>query len=103
MTCVEYLVDHVVGVPVGEEQIDVAVVVVVEELQAPSRQQPRGLSNGIRVRDVCEPLVPVVLVQREHLLVHVGDEKVLEPVLIEVRGVNTHSRTRLPVRAEAHF
>ena len=52
---------------------------------------------------VREGLVPVVAVEREHLVVDVGHEEVLPPVPVHVRRVHTHPGARLPVGAVAHF
>ena len=97
------LLDHVVGVAVGEEQIHVAVVVEVEELQAPARQQARRLRDAVRGGDVGEELVAVVAVEREHLLVDVGHEQVLPAVLVEVGRIDAHPRARRAVGAEPHL
>ncbi len=97
------VLDHVVRVPVGEHQVEVAVVVVVEELQAPPAEQPRGLRDAVGVGHVLERLVAAVLVEREHLLIDVGDEQVLPAVLVEVGGIDAHARPRLAVGREAHL
>jgi hypothetical protein len=86
---------------VREEQVDMAVVVVVEELQAPAAQEPRGLRHAVRRGDIGEGLVPVVVIQGEHLLIDVRDEQILAAVAVEVRGVDAHPRSRRAVRAEA--
>ena len=82
---------------VGEEQIDGAVVVVIEELQPPAAQQARRLRDAVDVRDVAEGLVLVVLVEREHLLIDVGDEQILLAVAVEVGGIDAHAGARLAV------
>ena len=86
---------------VGEKQIDVAVVVVVEELQPPAAQQPGRLRDAVGVRDVGERFAAVVPVEREHLLIDVGDEEILVAVAVEVRGVDAHARSRLPLALKA--
>ena len=97
------LADHVVGVTVGEEQIDVPVVVVVEELQAPAAEKPRRLRDAVGRGDVREELAAVVLVKREHLLVDVGDEEILLAVAVEVGRVHAHAGPRRAVGAERDF
>src|SRR5262245_5261857 len=64
--------DHVVGVAVGQDQVGVAVVVVIEELQSPAAQQSRRLGYFARLID--EGQVFLVVVKAEQLLVDVGDE-----------------------------
>ena len=41
------VVDHVVRMAVGENQIDLSVVVVIEELQPPAAEQARGLRDSL--------------------------------------------------------
>ena len=77
--------DHVVGMAVGEKQIDGAVVVVVEELQPPSAQDPRGSRDVVLIRDVGKELLPLIVVEREHLLIDVRDEQILASVGVDVR------------------
>src|SRR6266545_2982836 len=55
--------DHVVGVAVGKDQVWVAVVVVIEELQSPAAQQPRRLAYF--ARPVGEGQVFLVAVKAE--------------------------------------
>ena len=83
------------GWPLARNEIDEAVVVVVEELQSPAAQQPRRLRDAVRIGDVGEELVAVVPVEREHLLIDVGDEQVLPAVAVDVGGVDAHARARL--------
>src|SRR5712692_5557665 len=88
---------------VRKDEINIAVIIVVEKLQAPSAQKASGLRNGLRLRDVNESLVLVVLVQGEFFLVHVGDEEILPAVVVVVRRINAHSRASLAVVAEGYF
>ena len=88
---------------VGEEQIDEAVVVVVEELEAPAAQQARRLRDAVKRRDIRERLVALVLVEREHLLIDVGDEEILLAVAVDVGGIDAHAGARPAVDAEADF
>ena len=57
------LLDHVVGVTVRQNQVDRAVVVVIEEFEAPPAEQPRRLRDAVGVRGVAEILLLAVLVQ----------------------------------------
>src|SRR5215467_15654118 len=84
--------DHIIRMPVGQEKIDVAVVVVIKELQAPAAQQPRGVRNSVHVGYVRKGLVLVVVVEREHLLVYVRHEEILPSVLVKIGGIYSHSR-----------
>ena len=86
---------------VGQEQVEVPVVVDVEELEPPAAHEAGGLRDVVCVRDVRERLVPVVAVERVHLLVHVGHEEVLPAVLVEIGGIHAHAGAGLAVGAEA--
>ena len=84
---------------VGDQQIDEAVVVEVREnFGAPAAQQPRGLREPVIGRGVGEERARVAFVEREHLVVDVGDEHVLPAVAIEVRRVDAHARAQVARR-----
>jgi hypothetical protein len=74
-----------------------------KKLQAPPGELPRRLRDAVLHGDVREELPAVVAVEREHLLVDVGDEEVLPSVGVEIRGVDPHSGARLSVDTEAHL
>ena len=95
--------DHVVGMAVGQDQIDGAVVVVIEELQSPAAEQARRLGDAVGVRDVAEGLVLLVAVEREHLLIDVGDEEVLVAAAEDVGRIHAHAGARLAAVAEGDF
>src|ERR1035438_5356470 len=96
-------VDHVVGVAVGQEEIERAIVVIIEESQPPAAQKARGLRHLVLEGDVPKGLVPAVLVEREHFLVHVGDEQILPSVTVEIGGIHAHTRAGPPIFAESHL
>ena len=97
------VVDHVVGVAVGQEQIERSVVIVVEEAQSPAAQEARCLRHLVLEGDVAEGLVLAVLVEREHLLIHVGDEEVLPAIAVEIGGIHAHAGAGAAILAESHF
>ena len=96
------VVDHVIGMAVRENEIDQTVVVIVEIFEAPTAQQPCRLRDIIRLRHIAKGLVFIVLVDGKHLMIDIRDEQILPAVSIEVGGIHSHSRTRLPAFAEAH-
>ena len=59
---------------VGNEQIDVPVVVIIEKLQAPAAHQPRQTSKAHRSGEIIESKVVTVVVDRIHFLIDVCDE-----------------------------
>ena len=86
--------NQIVRVAIGEEKIEVAVVVIVEELEAPAAHQAGGGADTGGEGLVVEGLVVIVLIERIHLVVDVGDEQVHPAVLIDVRGVEPHAGAR---------
>ena len=83
--------DHIVWVTVGQQQVDVPVVVEVEELQAPAAEETRGVGDAVLVGDVGEDLAVAVPVQGEPLVVDVGDEEILPAVGVEIRRIDAHA------------
>src|SRR5580704_2667523 len=96
------LVDAVVGMAVAEQQIEVAVVVVVEKFQSPAAHQARGGTDAGRHGGIGKSFVLVVVVDRIHLLVDVGDEEIDPAVLIVVGSVNAHAGARAAETAVAN-
>ena len=55
------------------------------------------------VRRIRKRFVLVVGVEREHLLIDIGDKQVLPAVAVDVGGVHPHAGACLSVFAEAHL
>src|SRR5207249_1468023 len=89
--------DHVVWMAVGQDQIDRAVVVIVEILESPATQKPGRLRNAVRVCDIVEGLVFIVVVKRKHFLIDVSHKEILPSVVVQIAGVDAQDRksTRL--------
>src|SRR6185369_3026364 len=94
-------VDHVVGVPVGEEQVDQTVIVVVEVLHAPATQQLGSAGHPVLLRNVTKRLVFVVLVNGVHFVVDVGYKKVLPAIAVDIGSIQSHARSRSSGVAES--
>src|SRR5579859_71701 len=92
--------DFVVRVAVGDEQILIAIVVIIEELYAPAAHQPSRAADSGCARHVIEGLVVPIAINGVHLLIDVGDKQVLPAILIEVCGVDAHARTSAAVLTE---
>src|SRR5258706_6624658 len=90
--------DEVVRIPVSKEQIEIAVIVVVEEFQAPPAHQAGRRCNSSDSRLVVEGFVVVVLVERIHFAINVGDEQVRPTVFVEICCIDSHSRSRAAFR-----
>src|SRR5204863_7280523 len=78
--------DHVIRMPVGQDQVRIAVVVIVEKLQAPAAQQSRGRPDFTRL--VSEGQILFVVIKAEQFLINVGDEQVLPAVAVEIGRIN---------------
>src|SRR6185437_5951525 len=86
---------------VGQQQVEVTVVVVVEKLQSPTAHQLRGFADTGWERCIAESLLLVIVVKGKHFVVNVGLEEVDPAILIVVSRVDTHSRTRFAESAHA--
>ena len=98
----ESLFDFIVRVTIGDEQINVAVIVVIEKLNSPAAHQSSDHANMRGNRDIVERLVMIVVIKRIHFLVDVGDKQVCPSILIVIRSVHTHARARSSIHAVAH-
>jgi hypothetical protein len=84
------LLDHNVRMAVGNDQVEVAIVVEVKKLQPPAAHEACDRPDRRSERDVVESSLMVIVVERIHLVVDVGDEKIDPAVLIVVGGVDAH-------------
>src|SRR5207247_2498796 len=85
------LLNAVIGVAVGEKQVEVAVVVVIEEFHSPAAHQPSGHADAGGHRHVIENFIVAVAVESVHFLVYVRYKQVHPTVLIVVRRVHAHA------------
>src|SRR5450759_1253334 len=91
---------HVVGdVTFGAENVEVAVVIVVEQFRAEGQRQKARLQSGLE-RHVLELQFAQVAVQRVVLSRKGREEDVREPVAVEVGDLGSHARHRLAVHVE---
>ena len=79
-----------VDVAVDHEQVEPAVVVVVEEAVAPADKGDGGLRDAGLVADVGETVVAVVVVEHLVVVAEVGDEKADLAVVLIVAGSDAH-------------
>src|SRR6266700_7881951 len=87
---------------IGNEKVEVTVVVVIKKLHSPSAHQPRQTSQPQRDSHVIESHVAVVPVERIHLLVHICNEKSWPAVFKDVSRVHPHSRAGSAVLTIGH-
>src|SRR5256885_12061507 len=94
--------DFVVRMSVRDEQILIAIVVVIEELYAPAAHEPRRATDSGRAGYVIEGFVVPITINGIHLLIDVGNEQVLPAILIEVGGVDAHARSSAAILTESN-
>src|SRR5580704_260932 len=82
---------------IGDEEIDVSVVVIIEEFNSPSAHQTSDASDAHAFGGVVKGVVVIVAVDRIHFLIHVGDEKILPAILIKIGRVNAHPGSRAAI------
>src|SRR6266566_3266020 len=96
------VINHVIRMATGQQEINRAVVVVIEILQPPSAQQSCSARHAMRLSGVAKSLISVVFVNRKHLVINIGDKQVLPPVSVEIGCIHSHARTGPPALAESN-
>ena len=91
------------GVAGGDEEVGVAVVVVVEEAGPEAAVLERGHREPDDPAAVHEPHPAAVRVQEGPLAVEVRDQQVQPPVPVHVLGVGGHGPGGAPRRVEGHL
>src|SRR5689334_23567581 len=91
------LADHVIRMTIRENKIEVAIVIVIEELQAPSAQETRGLRDRLGLRYIGECPISEIVVQREFFLIDVRDKKILPAIVVKVSRIHSHSGAGLAI------
>src|SRR5689334_5283840 len=59
------LANHQIGMSVGEQQIEVSIIVVIEELRTPTAEEPGGRRDSGWICHIVKPSIPGILVQRK--------------------------------------
>src|SRR5262249_12439300 len=72
--------DLVVRMAVGNEKVDIPIVVVVEEFYTPATHEPGNAAKAHRTCEIGECAVVSVAVKRVDLLIDVCDEQVLPAI-----------------------
>ena len=94
-------VDEIVRMAVGDQQVEVAVVIVVEKLQTPAAHRLRGPGNTGRSGDIFKRLVVFVVIHPIELVIQIRHKKIHPSILGQISGIHSHARPRfssLPVR-----
>src|SRR5678815_4885522 len=87
---------------VGENHVEVAIVVIVEKLHTPTTQQPGGGRNAGGISGIGERTIAPVVVKRIGLMVDVGNKQIHPAILIVVCCINPHARSSFTEAAVAH-
>src|SRR5206468_2754609 len=93
-------VDVVLDVAVGDEDVERAVEVEVEEEAAEGERQKARLADAGHGGVVDEQTASLVVVQREHLVGEVADEQAVATAAVVIGGVDAHGAAGLSLLAE---
>src|ERR1700685_2092857 len=88
------LLDQVIRMSVRDQEIEVAVVVIVKELKPPSAHEFGCIGNPRRTGNIVESLVMAVPVERVELVSQIRHEQIHPTILVEIRGIDSHTRPR---------
>ena len=91
--------DLLFDVAVGREDVGEAVEVVVEEEHAKGQRQQAGATDRGARRLVHEQILPLVVIEAQHLVREVADDQVRTARAIVVGGIDTHRAARHAVLA----
>ena len=86
--------DEVIRIAVGQKQIQVPVIVVINKFQTPATHEFRGLADAGRKRYVVKCFVMIVFVYGEHLAVEVRHEQIHPSIIVEIGRVHAHAGSR---------
>ena len=86
-----YLGDFVHDVAIGDKEVEVAVVVVVEKIGAKAQRFVAILGQAGALGDVVELSLPIVTVQGISLLGKVGHKNILQPVVVPIPELHPHA------------
>src|ERR1041384_6367301 len=77
---------------IRQDQIRVAIVVVIKETQTPAAEQTRCRSNLAGPVDKGQVLL--IVIETEQFLIDIGNEQVLPAVVVVIGCIDSHSRAR---------
>ena len=84
------LLDQVIGVPVGDDEVLVSIEIEIIELDAPAAVHLGGSRDAAGTGGILKREVAPIAIDRKTLAVEVRNEQVLEAVIVKVRCVHTH-------------
>ena len=86
-----------VHVPVGDVQIQISIVVVVQKTRAEGQHAQGLFPQSGRKGHIAEQPTPIIPIQRIALPLEAGCEKVQIPVVVVVPEIRAHPRLPLPI------
>src|SRR5487761_85907 len=86
--------EEVVRIPVGQQQNEIAIVVIVKKLQAPPAHEFAGLADTGGKRHVVESFIMIVFINGVHFAVEVGYEQAHPSVVLKIGGIHAHAGSR---------
>ena len=97
------LLDPVVRMTVGNDQVLVSVMIRIEKPDSPAAVHVRRHADSGWTGLVGITVVPAIPIDREFLAVEVADEEILAAIAIVVGRVDPHPRPRCSVGVVSHF
>jgi len=79
---------------IGDQQVEVAVVVVVEKFYAPAAHGLRGPGDTRRRGNILESLVVFVVINPIQFVIQIRHEKIHPAILVQIRRIHPHARPR---------
>src|SRR5688572_19112627 len=81
--------DEIIGMSVCQKQIKIAVIIIIEEPQAPSAEKLGGWRDLPRLVGECQILL--IMIEAEKLLLDIGHKEILPPVIVIICCINSHT------------
>ena len=78
---------------VGDEQVQIAVIVNVKEFHTPAAHLNRCFPDSIGNRHVVKCVVVIVVIERVHFPIDIRDKKIGPTIVVKVRRIDAHSGT----------
>src|SRR5215472_8278431 len=81
-------------VAITEKKVNVPIVIIIEEFLAHAAEHHRIGGNAKAWCDICECFISVVVIEREHFVIDVGDEQIDPAILVVITCVYSHTGAR---------
>src|SRR5688572_32759489 len=81
--------DEIIGMSICQEQIKIAVIIIIKEPQAPSAEKLGGWRDFPRLVGECQ--IFLIMIEAEKLLLDIGHKEILPPVIVIICCINSHT------------